>query len=224
MSAKLTAASLKRLDGVHPHLVAVVKRAADITKQPFQVIEGVRSLSRQRELVKRGASRTLRSRHIPAPNGLGHAVDLVATVGGRIRWEVPLYHVIADAMRMAASQLGTRIEWGGDWKGFFDGPHFQLPWDEFPGTASVSAPALVQPSAQEMATLVPGSHGQAVAALQNDLALIGFPVTPDGQFGPKTRSALSAALGKLGIKPTDVVSAALQARLAKAARAAERMR
>jgi peptidoglycan LD-endopeptidase CwlK len=220
---KLTATSLKRLKGVHPDLVKVVKRAAEITKQDFQVIEGVRTLARQRQLVKRGASRTLRSRHIPAPNGLGHAVDLVAMVGGRVSWEVPLYHVIADAMRLAARQLGVRIEWGGDWKGFFDGPHFQLPWAEYPGVHAVSDPAPEQPTIKEMATLVPGSHGEDIVALQSDLTRMGFILTPDGQFGPTTRAAVIAASARLlgDGKATHIVTSALRDKIARAARAAE---
>ena len=76
---KLTQRSLKRLEGVHPDLARIVKRAAEITGQPFQITEGLRSKSRQRELVRRGASKTMRSRHLT-----GHAVDVVAMIGGRI--------------------------------------------------------------------------------------------------------------------------------------------
>jgi peptidoglycan LD-endopeptidase CwlK len=198
-------------------------RAAEVTAQPFQVIEGARSLSRQRQLVKVGASRTLRSRHIPAPNGLAHAVDVMAMVGGKVSWAPAAYHVIADAMRLAARQMGIAIEWGGDFKGFFDGVHFQLPWADYPGTTSIEAPAPPAPVAADLATLLPGSHGEAVVALQNDLTRLGFSLTPDGQFGPRTRAALSAALGKLGLKQTQAVTPIVAARIAKAARANERV-
>jgi peptidoglycan L-alanyl-D-glutamate endopeptidase CwlK len=30
-------------------------------------------------------------------------------------------------MKQAAYELNIKIEWGGDWKSFKDGPHFQLP-------------------------------------------------------------------------------------------------
>lgn len=226
MASKLTATSLKRLDGVHPDLVKVVKHAAATTNMPiaFQVIEGVRTLARQRLLVKRGASRTLRSRHIPAPNGLGHAVDLVAIVAGRVSWEVPLYHDIADAMRLAARQLGVPVEWGGEiWPGFFDGPHFQLPWDEYPGIKAISDPPVERPTIKELATLLPGSHGEAVASLQNDLTRLGFALTPDGQFGAKTRAAVLAASARLlgQGKETHLVTASLRDKIARAARASE---
>ena len=74
-----------------------------------------------------------------------------------------------------------------------------------------------------MATLLPGSHGEAVAALQNDLTRMGFALTPDGQFGPKTRAAVLKASARLlgDGKATHLVTAALRDRIARAARASE---
>lgn len=123
----LSRKSLDRLAGVHPDLVRVVKRAIEITTVDFAVLEGVRSKSRQEQLVKAGASQTMNSRHIT-----GHAVDLGAYVSGSVRWDWPLYHKIADAVKQAAAELGVPIEWGGDWRKFKDGPHFQLPHKEYP--------------------------------------------------------------------------------------------
>jgi len=28
--------------------------------------------------------------------------------------------------------VGVSVEWGGDWKSFKDGPHYQLPWAKYP--------------------------------------------------------------------------------------------
>ena len=124
---KLSKRSLSRLDGVHPDLVRVVKRAIELTPIDFGVTEGLRTLERQKELVAKGASQTMNSRHLT-----GHAVDLVAFIGPRISWEWPLYESIALAVKEAARQEGVPIEWGGDWRSFKDGPHFQLPWSEYP--------------------------------------------------------------------------------------------
>ncbi|MDP3408208.1 peptidoglycan-binding protein [Bosea sp. (in: a-proteobacteria)] len=215
---QLTQASLKRLEGVHPDLVKVVKRAAEITAQPFQITEGLRTLSRQRELVRKGASRTLKSRHIAAPNGLGHAIDVVAMIGGRVSWEVPLYHRIADAFKRAAREMGVPLEWGGDWASFFDGPHFQLPWATYPGVHSVKDAPMPQPTPRELATLVPGSRGDAVKALQDNLNRLGFSAgKPDGDFGPRTRAAVQAASATLTGKETDIVTVALAETIRKAA-------
>ena len=131
----LTPTSEKRLKGVHPDLVRVVRRcAADWRDKTFTWIVtcGPRSIEEQRLLVKKGASQTMRSRHIPAKNGFAHAID-VAAVLGTVRWDWPLYVKIAVAMKAAAKAEGVPIEAGLDWKTFKDGPHYQLPWATYPG-------------------------------------------------------------------------------------------
>jgi peptidoglycan L-alanyl-D-glutamate endopeptidase CwlK len=127
MTFRLSQKSIDRLSGVHPDLVAVVKRALEITEVDFAVLEGVRSRTRQEQLFKQKATKTMNSRHLT-----GHAVDLGAYVGGSIRWDWPLYYQIADAMKAAAVELEVPLTWGGDWKTFPDGPHFELPWAQYP--------------------------------------------------------------------------------------------
>jgi len=127
MTYSLSKKSRDRLSGVHPDLVKVVERAIEITEVDFAVLEGVRSKTRQEQLVKAGASQTMRSRHLT-----GHAVDLGAYVAGSVRWDWPLYHKLAVAVKQAAAELQIPIEWGGDWTTFKDGPHWQLPWKEYP--------------------------------------------------------------------------------------------
>ena len=122
---KLSVRSKKALVGVHPDLVRVVERAIQLTDVDFAVTEGVRTLERQRQLFASGASTTMNSRHLPGADGYAKAVDVAAWVGG-IRWDWPLYHKIAEAMKAAAKELGVAIIWGGDWKTFKDGPHFEL--------------------------------------------------------------------------------------------------
>lgn len=123
----LSQRSRDRLTGVHPDLVEVVKLALDKSTVDFTVLEGVRSKTRQAQLVASGASRTMNSRHLT-----GHAVDLGAYVGGSVRWDWPLYHKIAEAMKAAAAELNVPIVWGGDWRTFKDGPHFELRKKEYP--------------------------------------------------------------------------------------------
>jgi peptidoglycan LD-endopeptidase CwlK len=150
----LGAASLKELKGVHPDLVAVVKRAIAISSQDFAVHDGTRTAAEQQKLVSSGASQTMDSRHIT-----GHAVDLVPYVNGKLRWEWPPIYVIADAVRVAANERGTPVRWGGAWdvdftasaespedlmaayvarrrkkglRAFTDGPHFELPKSIYP--------------------------------------------------------------------------------------------
>lgn len=149
MSFKLSQKSLKELHGVHPDLVAVVQRAVELSVQDFAVHDGMRTLKEQQRMVEAGASQTLDSRHLT-----GHAVDLVPYINGKLRWEWPPIYRIADAVRMAAGELGIPLRWGGAWdvsftestdtpedlvsdytarrkkahkKAFLDGPHFELP-------------------------------------------------------------------------------------------------
>ncbi len=123
----LSTRSLDRLNGVHPDLVSVVKLAIHLSEIDFVVLEGLRTKERQAQLLKAGASFTLKSRHLT-----GHAVDLGALVNKEVRWDWPLYHKIAKAMKQAAIDLDVPIVWGGDWRTFKDGPHFELKRNKYP--------------------------------------------------------------------------------------------
>ena len=121
MSFKLSNRSLKKLVGVHPDLVRVVKQAIILSPIDFAVTEGLRTLERQKMLVEAGASMTMNSQHL-----VGRAVDLVALIDGEVRWQWPLYFKLAQAMKAAANYCMVEIRWGGDWENFVDGPHFEL--------------------------------------------------------------------------------------------------
>ena len=127
MSIILGSRSHARLAGVHPDLVKVVEMAAKMSSLDFTVLEGLRTPERQAQLVKIGATRTTNSRHLT-----GHAVDLGVMVEGELRWDWPLYRQLAPIVKNAALAVGVPIEWGGDWKTFKDGPHWQLPWKQYP--------------------------------------------------------------------------------------------
>ena len=152
MTYKLSQRSLDRLEGVDDRLQAVVKSAIGATKTDFGVICGLRTIEEQRVLVAKGASKTMKSKHIG-----GNAVDLMAYCGSRGSWELNLYDDLADAMKEAAIVLGIAVRWGAawhiddirDWDGtmeaamnsyidlrrsqgrrpFIDGPHFELMGD-----------------------------------------------------------------------------------------------
>lgn len=142
---KLNERSLRNLEGVHPDLVRVVERAAELTQLKFIVTEGVRSRAKQIALVAAGASQTTRGRHVPENNacGMACAVDLAAWVdldadesvdGGEIRWDWPLYAQLNEVMQEAAQIEGVIVQWGGNcWKTLKDGPHWQLPHNKYPG-------------------------------------------------------------------------------------------
>ena len=149
MAFKLSQRSLGRLDGVKPELHTVVTTAIGLSNVDFGCICGLRTEAEQTDLVQRGASQTMKSKHLT-----GDAVDLMAYISGRASWELNLYDDIADAMKEAAVREGVKIRWGAawhiddfrDWEGtaeeamnayidlrrsqgrrpFIDGPHFEL--------------------------------------------------------------------------------------------------
>lgn len=154
MGFKLSTRSLNNLKGVHPDLVKVVKRAIEVTKVDFGVIQGLRSIEEQRKHVAAGRSQTMNSKHLIQGDGYGHAVDLMAYVDGKGSWELNVYDEICDAMKTACEDLGVDVKWGASWsegslrtypssaedamntyidlrrsqgrRPFIDGPHFEL--------------------------------------------------------------------------------------------------
>ena len=110
MTFKLSQRSLDKLEGVDEQLVATVKLAILNTKIDFGVICGIRTMEEQRALFEKGASKTMRSKHLE-----GKAVDLMAYIGSRGSWELNLYDDIADAMQEAAVETGAVLRWGAAW-------------------------------------------------------------------------------------------------------------
>ena len=122
MSFILSQKSLRRLEGVNPALVQVVKRAIQITPIDFIVVEGLRTKERQAYLFEKGATKTMNSRHLT-----GDAVDLAPIVNNKVSWDWKDFYPLAEAVKEAAKQVKVQVEWGGEWKSFPDAPHWQLP-------------------------------------------------------------------------------------------------
>ena len=154
MAFKLSSRSKKKLDGVHPDMVAVVERAIELTDVDFGVTYGVRTLAEQKKLVASGRSQTMKSKHLIQDSGYSHAVDVVAYDGKDVVWEINVYDNICDAFKQAAEEKGVAVKWGAAWsegdirsyegtaedamnayidlrrgqgrRPFIDGPHFEL--------------------------------------------------------------------------------------------------
>lgn len=124
---KFSKRSLKNLTGVHPDLVKVAELAIKRTPVDFGIIEGLRTAERQKELVAKGASRTMNSRHIT-----GHAIDFACFVGSELRWDWALYNQVGPVFEECAKELGIPIVWGGRWRSFPDGPHVELDRRTYP--------------------------------------------------------------------------------------------
>lgn len=129
----LSARSLKRLEEAHPDMRRLMVEAAKDCEVHFEIGEVLRTLARQKQLKAAGASKTMNSRHLAHPaDGLARAADIVCYVEGKVRWDWPLYRKAAAHIKLVAARLGIPLEWGGDWRTFPDGPHFQLPWKAYP--------------------------------------------------------------------------------------------
>jgi peptidoglycan L-alanyl-D-glutamate endopeptidase CwlK len=113
--------SLDRLQGVDQKLVDVVKRAIELTDRDFTVGEGLRTKERQQKLFDEGKSQTLNSKHIT-----GRAVDLWCLKDGKVTWDKKEYDHLSKFVKAAAEELKVTIRWGGDFKSFYDGPHYEL--------------------------------------------------------------------------------------------------
>jgi len=111
MTFKLSERSLGKLEGVNDNMKLVVMKAITLTKIDFGVICGLRTQEEQEELVAKGASKTMKSRHLT-----GDAVDLMCYIGSRGSWELNLYDDVADAMKQAAQDEGVGIRWGAAWQ------------------------------------------------------------------------------------------------------------
>ena len=128
MAFSLSRRSENALVDMHPKLVTCVRRAIQITTQDFTVVEGLRTLEKQREYMAKGVSKTLKSYHLVQRDGYGHAVDLYPYYDRSVQCEAPKarFDAISQAMKKAAWELGITITWGGDWQGAWDTPHYQL--------------------------------------------------------------------------------------------------
>lgn len=124
---KFSKRSLRELEGIHPDLRKVVNMALSLTEVDFIITDGLRTIEEQREYVRRGASKTMRSRHLS-----GHAVDFVAYDGRAATYDLKMMRKVAAAFKLAAMNLKIPIEWGGDWKSFVDTPHIELSRKVYP--------------------------------------------------------------------------------------------
>jgi peptidoglycan L-alanyl-D-glutamate endopeptidase CwlK len=135
MGFALTERDREILRGVHPDLSRVVERAAELAPFRFQVVEGLRTVARQRQLKAQGLSKTLNSRHLT-----GHAVDIVPYVDlnadGKIKGDEMWHHSqllkLAPSIKRAFRECRVPYDWGGDWRNAWDKPHWQLPWANYP--------------------------------------------------------------------------------------------
>lgn len=169
MTRKFGSRSLKNMVGIHPDLRRVLDRALQDSPLDFSVIEGLRTLERQKQLFASGASQTLNSRHLT-----GHAVDLLPIgPNGKGAFDWPLYDQLGPAVKSAADAEGVAIVWGGDWKKFRDGPHFELDRNVYPaGEWETKAKPPEERSSAAQSTTVQASAVQIVSGAGAGVAAV----------------------------------------------------
>lgn len=123
---KLSSKSLEKINNkkFHPSLRKLILEAIKTTPIDFTVIETVRTLSQQKINVKKGVSKTLKSRHIPENNKSGYceAIDIAPYP---INWkDLNKFKILSTYIKKVASQLHINLTWGGDWG--WDYPHYEL--------------------------------------------------------------------------------------------------
>lgn len=142
-------ASLRKLEGVHPDLVKLMKEAIKETPVDFSIVYGVRTTQEQKDLYALGRTKvnpngksakkpmgnivtqkngtTNKSNHQAKSDGYGHAIDLVPYINGKINWNATNeFKIIAAHIKATAKCMGINIIWGGDWKTLVDLPHYEL--------------------------------------------------------------------------------------------------
>ena len=123
---RFSQSSLDKLTNVHDDLCRVAYLALKYSKHDFGITETLRTIERQKQLVSEGKSKTMNSRHLPNENGESEALDIKVYANGGVTWDIAYYREVAQAWYRAAIELGVQIEWGGNWRTFIDGPHYQL--------------------------------------------------------------------------------------------------
>lgn len=117
----------ERLEGIHPDLVAVLRKAAE--QETFMVWRGLMTEAEQQEAVADGVSKTTNVRNVT-----GHAVNLMP-IGKDGFTQMPFgqcYDKLADAILLAAHDLTIPLDWGGWVERERDMGHYQLRWDIYP--------------------------------------------------------------------------------------------
>lgn len=125
---KFSKKSLLKLNhsAIHPLIKKLMLEAIKTSPLDFTIIETVRTIEQQKVNVKKGVSKTMKSRHIPSTNksGLCEAIDIAPYP---INWkDIKGFIELSKHIKKTALKLGIKIEYGGDWKSFKDYPHYQL--------------------------------------------------------------------------------------------------
>ena len=127
---KFSKSSLDNLKNVDQRLVDICNEL--IKEIDFTVIEGYRTLERQKELFDTGFSKIdgikKKGKHNYSPS---LAIDIIPYKKGHNPFDgseesTKMFKELNKAFDKVAKKLGIKYEWGGNWKTFVDLPHYQV--------------------------------------------------------------------------------------------------
>ena len=127
---KLSSLGEKRLKCAHPKLQELIRLM--LYYIDLSVIETVRSQEQQLKNVKAGVSKTLKSKHLPRPDGYSRAIDIwpypaPRLANGELDSNSKEWDKLALVAFYCAGCLGFEdLEWGGLWKTLVDKPHYEM--------------------------------------------------------------------------------------------------
>lgn len=125
---KFSKRSLDNLKTCHPDLLKIANKA--IEKVGFTIIEGHRSKEKQKENLKNGTTKTLKSKHCEYPS---RAFDFIPHPFNG--WnDTEGFNKVGEIILQCAKELGILVRRGADWnmneitedEKFYDGPHIEL--------------------------------------------------------------------------------------------------
>jgi peptidoglycan LD-endopeptidase CwlK len=130
LTFKLGPKSIANMAHLHPDMVAMAHRAIALSPIDWGFTEPLcRTLAQQKEKVRLGFSKTLKSNHLIQADGFGHAVDCVPWINGHFTWggtgegwpividgdKIYPFATIANAWRTAAIEANKPVVWGAVW-------------------------------------------------------------------------------------------------------------
>ena len=127
---KFSKRSLDNLKNVDQRLVDICNEL--IKEIDFTVIEGYRTLERQKELFDAGFSKIdgikKKGKHNYSPS---LAIDIIPYKKGHNPFDgseesTKMFKELNKSFDKVAKKLGIKYEWGGNWKTFVDLPHYQV--------------------------------------------------------------------------------------------------
>ena len=125
---KLSKRSRERLNGINTVLIDIIEKSIVNSAYDFGIPQygGLRTNEDQKKLYDRGVSKCdgvkKKSYHQS-----GNAFDIYAYVNGKASWEKHHLESIARHIQQTAKEhFNVDLRWGGDFKTFYDGPHFEI--------------------------------------------------------------------------------------------------